>query len=206
MFNLVLFGDSVIDNGPYLKSGQPDVTAQVRKALGGEWTVERRAIDGATIEEVQARQVKPAPAAEAMVLSVGGNNLLQLREKLLTDDLQSMTQALETLHRVQNVFSETYGRLLDELKQYGVPLLALTIYNPRFETKEGYPTEFQAAAETAVALFNDAIQLELRRRSIDVLDLRLVTTDDSDFANPIEPSMLGGAKIADAIAAWINSL
>ncbi len=32
-----------------------------------------------------------------------------------------------------------------------------------------------------------------------MLDLRLICTEDADYANPIEPSSRGGAKIAAAI-------
>jgi hypothetical protein len=35
---------------------------------------------------------------------------------------------------------------------------------------------------------------------ITLIDLRLVCDSDLDFANPIEPSVAGGAKIARAIA------
>jgi hypothetical protein len=37
-----------------------------------------------------------------------------------------------------------------------------------------------------------------------LIDLRLVCDSDDDFANPIEPSVRGGAKIAGAIARWIG--
>jgi hypothetical protein len=36
-----------------------------------------------------------------------------------------------------------------------------------------------------------------------LIDLRLVCNEDADFANPIEPSVRGGAKIATAIAALV---
>jgi hypothetical protein len=42
-------------------------------------------------------------------------------------------------------------------------------------------------------------------RAIDVIDLRLVCTEASDYANPIEPSGTGGKKIADAIAAAVGA-
>jgi hypothetical protein len=32
-----------------------------------------------------------------------------------------------------------------------------------------------------------------------VLDLRLIFTEPEDYANPIEPSVKGGANLADAI-------
>jgi hypothetical protein len=44
----------------------------------------------------------------------------------------------------------------------------------------------------------------LPARGVDVIDLRLVCTEPSDYANPIEPSGAGGRKIAAAIAAAIG--
>jgi hypothetical protein len=54
-------------------------------------------------------------------------------------------------------------------------------------------------AATALTALNDAITRESFARGIDCIDLRILCDDDRDFANPIEPSVLGGAKIAEAI-------
>ena len=40
-------------------------------------------------------------------------------------------------------------------------------------------------------------------RSVPVIDLRLICTEPADYANPIEPSVQGGQKIASAIAGWL---
>ena len=37
-----------------------------------------------------------------------------------------------------------------------------------------------------------------------LVDLRLVCAEDADYANPIEPSARGGAKIAGAIAELVT--
>ncbi len=37
-------------------------------------------------------------------------------------------------------------------------------------------------------------------RGLPLVDLRLVCSEDADYANPIEPSARGGAKIAGATA------
>ena len=37
-----------------------------------------------------------------------------------------------------------------------------------------------------------------------LVDLRLVCTEAADYANPIEPSTAGGAKIARAVAALVD--
>jgi hypothetical protein len=48
--------------------------------------------------------------------------------------------------------------------------------------------------------FNDVILRTAFQWHLPVIDLRLICTEASDYANPIEPSGSGGAKIARAIA------
>ena len=40
---------------------------------------------------------------------------------------------------------------------------------------------------------------EVFKRKLPLIDLRILCNDDQDFANPIEPSCIGGMKIAKAI-------
>ena len=53
-------------------------------------------------------------------------------------------------------------------------------------------------------LFNDCITREAFAGGLSLIDLRLICDRDEDFANPIEPSVRGGAKIAAAIAALVT--
>ena len=53
--------------------------------------------------------------------------------------------------------------------------------------------------EVAVKVLRPEIA-EAFARDLTLIDLRLICESDSDFANPIEPSIAGGAKIARAIA------
>ena len=61
----------------------------------------------------------------------------------------------------------------------------------------------QQAAECAVSIFDDVIQREARSRSFEVLELRTLFTDQVDYANPIEPSAIGGSKLARAMSDWV---
>jgi hypothetical protein len=49
-------------------------------------------------------------------------------------------------------------------------------------------------------VFNDCITRAAFARDLSVIDLRLLCDQDEDYANPIEPSVRGGEKIAAAIA------
>jgi hypothetical protein len=42
-------------------------------------------------------------------------------------------------------------------------------------------------------------------RGLPVIDLRLIFDSDADYANDIEPSVAGGAKIARAIATLVTT-
>jgi hypothetical protein len=57
---------------------------------------------------------------------------------------------------------------------------------------------------SALALFNGVIIRVAIDRGLPVIDLRLVCTAPADYANPIEPSSTGGAKIAAVIVALVT--
>jgi hypothetical protein len=54
-------------------------------------------------------------------------------------------------------------------------------------------------------VFNDTILHEAFARGLPVIDLRIMFDDDADYANDIEPSVRGGAKIARAIASLVET-
>jgi hypothetical protein len=83
---------------------------------------------------------------------------------------------------------------------YLVPTAVCTIYDGQFPDPKR-----QRLLATALTLFNDVITREAFALSLAVLDLRLVCSEATDYANPIEPSIQGGAKIAQAIKAFVTS-
>ena len=89
--------------------------------------------------------------------------------------------------------------MLDDVLQRGLPVAACTIYEPRFPEQER-----RRIAATALAVLNDAITREAFVRDVDCIDLRVLFSEDVDFANPIEPSVRGGEKIAQAILTFVS--
>jgi hypothetical protein len=85
--------------------------------------------------------------------------------------------------------------MLDLVLAAGLPTAVCTIY----DTPPSGPD--QPVIKAALALFNDRITRAAFSRRLPLIDLRLICSDDSDYANPIEPSVQGGDKIAGAIAA-----
>lgn len=195
MNHIVLLGDSIFDNAAYVAGG-PDVVRQLRDILPSGWRATLNALDGAVIADLP-RQLEILPSdASHLVVSVGGNDALG-EAGLLDRKVSSMAEALELISGVRERFRSAYARMLDQVLQRRLRLAVCTIYEARFPEPA---TRRQAA--TALTALNDAITREAFARGVDCIDLRVLCDDDRDFANPIEPSVHGGAKIAAAILSF----
>ena len=61
------------------------------------------------------------------------------------------------------------------------------------------------SSKTMVSSFNDIVYKTASKFDADVLELRHIFTSPEDYANPIEPSHIGGEKLAHEIIHWINA-
>jgi lysophospholipase L1-like esterase len=192
MTHIVLLGDSIFDNAAYVAGG-PDVVRPLREILPTGWRATLNALDGAVIADVPQQLKKLPRDATHLVLSIGGNDALA-DAGLLERKVASMAEALELITQVRERFRSAYTRMLDHALQSKLPLAVCTIYEARFPEPA-----IRRVAATALTALNDAITRQAFARNIDCIDLRILCDDDRDFANPIEPSVQGGAKIARAI-------
>jgi hypothetical protein len=193
MPHIVLLGDSIFDNASYT-GGKPDVVTQLRGSLPSGWKTSLLALDGATTSGIPSQLARMPPDATDMVLSVGGNNALQ-RSDILDQPAKSTAQAFTRLAIVVREFETSYRNTVEMCLKHRLPLVLCTIYNGSFPD-----TDFQQRAATAIAVFNDAIIRVGAEHRLTVIELRRVCDRPEDYANPIEPSSIGGAKIAKAIA------
>jgi lysophospholipase L1-like esterase len=192
MPHLVLLGDSILDNGAYTAGG-PAVIQQVREHLPPGWQATLNAIDGSTTADI-AEQLSSLPDdATHLVLSVGGNDAL-LRADLLDTPVSSTSAALLLMHGAAEQFASAYARVVDACLAKGLPLVICTVYNGNFPE-----ADLQLRAKVALTVFNDVIIAAAVRKTLKVIELRATCTTAADYANPIEPSPCGGAKIAAAI-------
>jgi len=58
--------------------------------------------------------------------------------------------------------------------------------------------------EERLTMFNDCIVRAAFAHDLPLLDLRLICTEEADYANPIEPSARGGEKIARRIVEYVE--
>lgn len=197
MPHVVLLGDSIFDNARYVPD-RPPVIRQVRDALPPGWTASLLAVDGHTVQDV-AWQLARLPAdATHLVMSVGGNDALGA-SGLLNEPAVTVGEGLAIIREELTGFATAYGAMIEAVLARGLPLAVCTIY-------DAIPG--MGPAELAgLAGFNDVILRSVFARGLPVIDLRLVCSESVDYSplSRIEPSQIGGGKIADAIAGMLKA-
>lgn len=192
MSHLILLGDSIFDNGVYVDGG-PDVCSQLRDLLPATWRASLLAVDGAVSRDVVSQLAHLPADASQLVLSVGGNDAL-MRRDVLAASVQSSAEAILLMADAMDAFEHDYRQMMEALLATGLPLTVCTIYNANFDAPD-----YQRCVRVAVAVFNDVILRVAAEHRLPVIDLRAICNRPADYANPIEPSVAGGAKISRAI-------
>jgi hypothetical protein len=196
--HVVLLGDSIFDNKAYVGGG-PDVIKQLTADLPSGWSASLAARDGSTTDDI-ASQLEAVPAnATHLVISIGGNNALH-EKGLIEEKASSVAEVLGKLAKIRAAFKKSYAEMLGHVLARKLPTAVCTIYEARYQDQTT-----RAIAAMGLSIFNDAILREAFARGLPVVDLRSIITEDGDYANEIEPSVQGGAKIAQAIATLVST-
>jgi hypothetical protein len=192
MGHVVLLGDSIFDNARYVPN-RPPVIDQLRQSLPRGWTASLLAVDGHITEDV-ANQLKDLPSdATHLFVSAGGNDALG-ESSILSEAACTVGEALGLIHEVRARFRDSYRAMLRVLCAREKPAAVCTVY-------DAIPG-LGPAEQAALAGFNEVILREAFSAGLPVIDLRLVCDRPSDYSHvsSIEPSVVGGAKIARVIA------
>jgi hypothetical protein len=195
--HIALLGDSIFDNAAYT-NGLPDVITHLRRLLPAETTATLLAIDGSTTTDVVETQVAMLSAdVTHAAVSMGGNDAI-LHADALELPVTSTRDALAMFGERASTFEASYRSVLTTIVARVPHTTVCTIYNARLPGDEG------ALARVGLMLFNDAILRVAFEWQLPVIDLRLVVVDPADFANALEPSSRGAAKIAKSIASALG--
>jgi hypothetical protein len=197
MGHVVLLGDSIFDNARYVPD-RPPVIEQLRHSLPQGWRATLLAVDGHITEDV-TNQLKELPAdATHLVVSAGGNDALG-ESSILDEAACTVGDALGLVHEVRIRFQQSYRAMLEALCAVGKPLAVCTVY-------DAIPG-LGPAAQVALAGFNEVILREAFLARLPLIDLRVVCGQRGDYSDVshIEPSMVGGAKIARVIAELVTT-
>jgi len=195
--HIAMLGDSVFDNAAYV-GGAPDVRAQLQSLLT-DAEISSAARDGAVMADVPMQLRQISHSATHIVVSIGGNDAIGA-SGVIEESATNVADALAKLADIRDRFDHSYGTMIDLVLERSLPVASCSIYDPRFP--EGAR---RRAAATALAVLNDVITRQVFAKRTSLIDLRLVCDQGADFANSIEPSELGGEKIARAITMFART-
>ncbi len=223
---ILLLGDSIIDNKSYVLSNELDVTEHLKGLFSDDINtkVENHAVDGDTMHDLEKGQlgVNKLSDASHIIVSIGGNDLLQNISFLQTTSELSKVMGkgamigkwgVKELNPSRNkVFEETYFEIIEPFKkQYETivanlsnrraNLLLCTVYEGDLVDSDEF-SDVNNSSKTMVSIFNDIVYRTANKYGADVLELRDIFVRPEDYSNPIEPSHIGGGKLAKAIYDW----
>jgi hypothetical protein len=190
--HIALLGDSIFDNASYTR-GLPDVVTHLRQLLPTGVIATLLAVDGSTTGDIGDQVAEIPLEVSRAVLSVGGNDAL-LNADILDLPVKSTREALHLFGERVSIFEQNYRAAVANVLSRVPRVTVCTVYNGNL------PDDQAPSARVALMMFNDAIFRVAFQLRLPVIDLRLICSEPSDYANPIEPSGKGGAKIARAIA------
>ena len=177
--HVVLLGDSIFDNGAYT-AGRPAVIDHLQSHLGAAWRTSLCALDGARISDLPRQLARVPPSATHLVIAIGGNDALSNMD-LLATPVPSTAAALSLFERRASQFEAEYRAAVARTLRLRKPLTLCTIYNGNLDGAQA------RLARIALMIFNDAILRVAFENAADVIDLRLVCSEPSDYVNPPEP-------------------
>lgn len=195
---LVLLGDSILDNAPYTDEGK-DTTTLLKQMLAPDWSVSLCARDGHIMACIDQQLRSFEYHASTAVLSVGGNDVSH-HIGLLGRPAGSYREVLDTLLQAADDFEQNYRYVAEAVSARAHRTILCTIYEVQLD-----PPEFARLARVPLSVFNDRILRTGARLGLDVLELRDVCTQPTDFVRQIEPSTQGARKIAQAIASLVKT-
>lgn len=187
--HIVLVGDSVFDNGRYVGQDEPDVFQQLVASLPKNSMATTVARDGAVTRDIPGQMTSIPRDATHLVLSVGGNDALA-RMGVLAETRQSVSSALFRLGHIAEVFADDYRMAINSVAARKLPFAVATIYGSNYDDPN-----LRYVSTVGTALFNDVITKEAIRLKAPIMDLRTMFSNPLDYANAIEPSVVGGTKM-----------
>lgn len=192
---ILLIGDSVFDNVPYVEEGKDTVTT-LRKEMATSATVDSVAVDGYTTVEVLFQLIegvlKDRPKYDYIFVSIGGNDLLTNQDVYLDSSVD---------HQEKDDFlAKLVKRFLAihlALKEMSDNIYWLAIYTPYFDPGL-FDENYISTAKQAVNEVNRKLKMTVGPKHI--ISTSSIVNQPEDFTEVIEPSAVGSGKLAKEIS------
>ncbi len=159
-----------------------------------------KARDGAVVADVPGQFEAGDLDGAYAVLSAGGNDALR-SASILTKPVSNAVEVFNELAVLREDFEQRYDAAVAAAAAAAEGRLTVcTIYDPNYPEPRR-----QRPATAALPAFNDIITRVAVRRGLPVIDLRTAFVAPEDYANPIEPSVAGGLKLAELIRTVVTT-
>ena len=190
MPNIVLIGDSMLNNSNYIEKTREDKDLSIPGLIKSSDAINlyNYAKDSATIDDCYTQinsinkiPITKTPKNTTIFISAGGNNIVNESNRSgINNDTISM------------LFNKYSKMVLTIKRQFnGTTIYLLTLYKP---TDPAYSKLYKYIDQWNVKLLDFA-----KKNGLKVLQTNILLTKDEDFVYGIEPSEIGGKKIADEI-------
>ena len=197
-----LLGDSIIDNKVYVQPHELSVKEHLEEQ--SEYMFKQLAVDGHTTSDVLSFQLDKLPKLSThKVLSIGGNDLLGQIYFLKNKEEFTVKEVMEQAVCKLAPIKDRYRTIVQNLSQQNPNLLLCTVYEGNL-VGDSFYSDVAFASKAMVSMFNDIVFNTGSSFNVDVLELRNIFTTPDDYANPIEPSHIGGKKLSKEILEWVN--
>ena len=215
-------GDSIIDNTPYVQNNEKDVASHLNSMYKSspQINIYNRAVDGHTMKDLLDTQLSDEGLNEAtnIVVSIGGNDLLgnlyflidamglyQGQESKVFQRTTTRNKTFEdTYFEIIKPMQQEYESVVANLSNYRAKLLLCTVYEGDLVDSDEF-SDVIYSSKTMLSIFNDLVYRTAQKYNAEVLELRDIFVSPEDYANPIEPSHIGGEKLAKAIKDWVDN-
>ena len=174
----LLIGDSMLKNDIYVNKGE-SVSDQLRKYT----KVDIIAEDNAKIQDIahQLQSYTPTSPASDLVISIGGNNILEEIPFYNGPD-------------VDNLFDEYKNTIIHIKKTLKIPpnhIILCNIYYP--------PSYIFRKYDKTISKWNKLLNRFASTNGFKILNVATTMNAEEDFTHEIEPSHIGGGKMVAAL-------
>ncbi|MDC1071228.1 SGNH/GDSL hydrolase family protein [Acidimicrobiia bacterium] len=197
-----LLGDSIIDNKIYVGPHELSVTEHLHNL--SDDVINSIAVDGHTTKDVIHAQLDLLPQYSThQVLSIGGNDLLQNIYFLKNQERLTTNEVFEQAVGIMAPIKRRYQTIVEKLSLQDSNILLCTVYEGNL-LNDPLLYDIALSSKAMVSMLNDIVYSTANTYNAQVLELRTIFTMPKDYANPIEPSHIGGSKFALEINDWIQ--
>ena len=197
-----LLGDSIIDNKIYVGPHELSVTEHLHNL--SDDVINSIAVDGHTTKDVIHAQLDLLPQYSThQVLSIGGNDLLHNMYFLKNQERLTTNEVFEQAVGIMAPIKRRYQTIVEKLSLQDSNILLCTVYEGNL-LNDPLLYDIALSSKAMVSMLNDIVYSTANTYNAQVLELRTIFTTPKDYANPIEPSHIGGSKFALEINDWIQ--